>query len=408
MQEKAYRLGTHRTRTPGDTLRQLEPLLPALGITRVANVTGLDRVGIPVYNAFRPLSRSISVSQGKGSEPLAAKVSAIMESVESFHAELIQLETRPGSINDLERSLRLADTDTMAYASPTRLDRHTSIHWLEGVDLFDGQPRWLPLEPVSTDYRYPAPPGHGHFAANTNGLASGNSPSEAVSHAIYEVVERDAEALWSQRPGRQQALTGIDPDSVEDPNCRWLMKHFEEANLETAIWDLTSDIGLPCFTCLVLGDEQDWADPETGTGCHPSREVALARALTEAAQARATFIAGSRDDVGLSEYRFRQRRKRRAQALRQLHWHQPEIHFEKVPGYDNPDIDADLRLSLDLLERIGVEQVIAVDLTRDDFRLPVVKVVIPGLEGAFGHWHGAYIPGQRAREKLGLPLEMLG
>ena len=155
-----------------------------------------------------------------------------------------------------------------------------------------------------------------------------------------------------------------------------------------------------------MGNEHDWADPETGTGCHASKTVALARALSEAAQARATFIAGSRDDVGLPEYHRAARQKRRTQGLRQFAAHQPSRQFSQIANFQNAYIEDDLQLCLDQLENIGIRQIIVVDLTKPEFDVPVVKVVVPGLEGAYGHWHGAYVPGHRARELLDLPFDM--
>jgi len=408
MESKAYRLGTHRTLTPQDTLNRVQPLLKSMGITRVANITGLDRVGIPVFTSFRPQSRSISVSQGKGSEALAAKASAIMESVETFHAEAITRPLRYGSVNSLKEQLNLADTDRMARAGSEILGEDDTIFWVEGNNLLEGQSCWLPLEPVSEDHTPPYLKGSGYFAANTNGLASGNSLNEAICHAIYEVVERDAEALWNQQPDRVQAATGVDTDSIDDANCRWLLDRFRAANIEIKIWDITSDTKLPCYTCLAMGDDHDWADPEFGTGCHASKEVALARALTEAAQARATFIAGSRDDIGLSEYRDKQRRKRRLQGLKQLQTHQPARRFNELTSDDNTYMEDDLQLCLQRLLDIDIDQVISVDLGKPEFGLAVVKVVIPGLEGAYGHGNSAYVPGHRARSLLKLPFNIYG
>jgi len=57
-----------------------------MGITRLGNITGLDRIGIPVAVAVRPNSRSVSVSQGKGLELAQAMASALMEACEGFHA----------------------------------------------------------------------------------------------------------------------------------------------------------------------------------------------------------------------------------------------------------------------------------------------------------------------------------
>ena len=220
METKAYHLGTHRTRTPDDTFRQVQPLLKKMGISRFANITGLDRVGIPTYTAFRPQSKSISVSQGKGSSLAAAKISAIMESVETYHAEQLSHPLRYGSINALKDSIPLVDTALLARAGQQTLSSETPIFWIEGQDLIQQQSCWLPLEIVSTDYTLPAHNGCGYFAANSNGLASGNTFNEACNHAITEVVERDAEALWNQQSAHAQAETGLDESSIEDQNCR--------------------------------------------------------------------------------------------------------------------------------------------------------------------------------------------
>lgn len=91
---KGHRAGTDRTISPARTLERIAPLLSAMGITRVADVTGLDCIGIPVAFCCRPNSRALAVSQGKGLDLAAAKASAIMESVEGFHAERVSLPVR--------------------------------------------------------------------------------------------------------------------------------------------------------------------------------------------------------------------------------------------------------------------------------------------------------------------------
>src|SRR5580765_9053280 len=91
---KRFRDGTHRTVSPEETVARLQPLLPALGITRVANVTGLDLAGVPVVMVCRPNSRSVAVSQGKGIDLASARASGLMEAAELYHAETITLPLR--------------------------------------------------------------------------------------------------------------------------------------------------------------------------------------------------------------------------------------------------------------------------------------------------------------------------
>ena len=45
---KKYRAGTHRIVSPEETLESVRRYFPAMGITRVADITGLDVIGLPV------------------------------------------------------------------------------------------------------------------------------------------------------------------------------------------------------------------------------------------------------------------------------------------------------------------------------------------------------------------------
>ena len=90
-----------RIRSAQATLAAIEPRKHLFGITRVADVTGLDRVGIPVAIAIRPSARSVAVSQGKGIDLASAKVSALMEAIEVWHAENIEAPLVLASIADV-------------------------------------------------------------------------------------------------------------------------------------------------------------------------------------------------------------------------------------------------------------------------------------------------------------------
>ncbi|KYF86628.1 hypothetical protein BE20_00300 [Sorangium cellulosum] len=98
---KGYLAGTHRQVPPEETLRRVRRLMPVMGITRIANVTGLDNIGIPVVMVCRPNSRSLSVSQGKGLDLPTAQASGLMESVEAYHAERIDLPLKLASYEEL-------------------------------------------------------------------------------------------------------------------------------------------------------------------------------------------------------------------------------------------------------------------------------------------------------------------
>ena len=373
-----------------------------MGITRVANITGLDRIGIPTAVACRPVSRALAVSQGKGLDLDEARVGAIMESLESFHAERIALPLLFGSLADLRSTRRLAEVDRLPLVKSTVFHSHLAMLWVEGYDLLQHEPVWAPYEMVTLNFTLPSPPGSGCFQCTSNGLASGNHLLEAASHAICEVVERDATSLWEHQPESWRRSRRVDLATVDDPGCRDLLDRYARAGVNVAVWDATSDVGIAAFHCSIAERSPDplhFFYAARGSGCHPSRGVALSRALTEAAQSRVTYISGSRDNVYREDY---ERAHDSEQILsRQLAWqHQPARRsFREVPDRPSPTLRQDVLWELERLRAVGVTSVIALDLSLQPWGVAVVRVVVPGLEGVVDST--SYAPGARAQSLRG-------
>lgn len=394
---KVYRRGTHRARCPKETLDWIAPHLRTMGITRVASITGLDRIGVPVTMVVRPNSRSLAVSQGKGLDLVSSRVSAIMESVETFHAERIEYPLRLTSRDSLSKTTRVIDVERLPKSRERLFCNHARLLWIQGQELFTGDRLWLPHEAVHTDFTWPRPSGSGYFPANTNGLASGNNTLEAVAHALYEVIERDALALHLQ--GSFTDRRCIDADSIDDPDCRVVLDALVKANLQLRIWDVTSDTGVACFECLIMDPDERYADPEFGSGCHPDSKVALLRALTEAVQARTTFIAGSRDDYGPAAYTDVAREDRQRACWQLMQSEQKVTNFSEVTSTSFDTLAEDLAWVLTRLNAIGIDEVVWVDLSLKAIGIPVVRVVVPGLEGACKGASSDYVPGERVTQR---------
>jgi YcaO-like protein with predicted kinase domain len=396
---KGFWRGTHRAVAPSETLARFRPLASRMGITRLGNITGLDRIGIPVVVAVRPNSRSVSVSQGKGLDLSQAMTSALMEAIEGFHAEEVG-EGRHAAYRDLAPERRVVDPVTLC-TTGRPFDVNATISWLEGFDLLGQEPCWVPAEIVHTDYTRPL---DGYFLAGSNGLASGNHLVEAISSAVCELIERDAVAVWSAGGIRARAQRALDIASIDDPDCRALLAKYDDGGIDVQLWNVTTDIGIAAFVC----DIRDRAAHESGrlrhfhgAGCHPDRVIALTRALTEAAQSRLTYIAGIRDDLLPSEYEEPPTAEIVDALLDALRQETKPNSFRDIPTFVAADLGQDLRWELDRLCAARISRVVAVDLTRPDFGIPVVRVVIPGLEGDIRHPH--YVTGQRARRPASLP-----
>ncbi len=377
---KVWRDGTHRSVAPSETIRRVEQVRAAMGITRLADVTGLDAIGIPVVQAVRPNSRSISVAQGKGVSAEAARVSAMMEAIEGFHSERVSVPLVIGSWAELRVGHRIIDVAGLPRPSRSRFHADARILWVGATDLFDGLPTLVPFESVHTDYRLPLPTGSGCFAMTSNGVASGNHLLEALSHALCEVIERDGISMWIARSEHDDVR--LDPDTVDSPTCRELLDAYDRAGFDVAIWDGTSDIGVPVLIVAITDRSDGDLVPTFGAhgyGCHPNRDIALSRALTEAAQSRLTHIAGSRDDKTPAEYAYGLTPPVRSSIASQISG-TPRRPFQSVATVDFDTLNEDVDWLLDRLRAVGFGEVVYVDLTRPEIGIPVVRVVAPGLE----------------------------
>lgn len=397
---KRYRAGTHRGASPDETLARVRPFLPILGITRIANITGLDTIGIPVVMVCRPNARSLSVSQGKALDLLAARASGVMESIETWHAENIVLPLKLGSYDELRFTHRMANVVALPRLPFGGFNPDRRLLWIEGHDVVQGAPAWVPFEAVSLDFSLPLLGHTGTFLPGSRGLASGNNLLEAVSHGVCELVEHDATTLWHGLGEAAQQRTRLDLNTVDDPACREALDRYARAAIDVAVWETTTDIGIPAFRCAIADRCSSPLRPgffAGGMGCHPCRDVALLRALTEAAQSRVTFISGARDDVQPRVYEQLRDPEalRRTQATMRVSG--PRRSFRDVPTFDGETFDEDLRWTLDRLQAAGICEVVVVDLTRREFRVPVVRVLIPGLECL--HDTPGYVPGARARRQ---------
>ena len=366
--------GTFRARDAASTLAWLRPLLPRFGITRVANVTGLDRIGIPVWMCIRPNGRSLSVSQGKGLSPELAQASAVMESIESHHAEHMAPPALVGSYRAVRRHHEVVALRRFQPGIRWKAyDDGRPIWWTAGIDLTSEEEVLVPHVRLDLDWSRTHPDA-GLILGTSTGLASGNTRAEAMCHALFEVVERDAEWHWDRLPAKAQLASELDPDSVNAPMLRRLLDQFADACMSVRMWDMTSpEVGIPVYYCSI-----DDANPFGairrfgGSGCHLSKDIALSRALTEAAQSRLTFIAGSRDDLFPEEYVAQDLLDTRGKAATL------DFRTRKSPQLGQTFED-DLAITVDLLRGAGFSQVIAVDHTRAEFGVPVVSVVVPGM-----------------------------
>ncbi|MFJ7306068.1 YcaO-like family protein [Streptomyces sp. NPDC099088] len=374
LSDKALLLGTHRVLDADTTWKRIEPHLSRIGVTRLADVTMLDDIGIPVWQAVQPNAKSLSVSQGKGVSHELARISAVMEALECWHAEEGTESVLHSNFRDLEGELsyKMRELDL---EQPGLLTERVMLDWLEGVDLGSGHATLVPERCVTLDLSTAsafAPP---LFSVSSNGLASGNTLEEATLHALLELLERDlvASTTGGRSPNRPP-LARLDLTSVDGHCSAMVLEKLREAGVHVRVHDCGID-GLACFTAAIWSEELPYTF--TGSGCHFDRDVALSRALTEAAQSRLTAIAGTRDDLPPAIYRSlvasRSVPRPWSDSASEL------TSFEGARTIHRPFIADDIKAALSIIEQRAGRHPVRVDLTRQDIGIPVVRVIAPGL-----------------------------
>lgn len=371
----------HRVCDPAETVEIIRPHFDRMGITRLADVTGLDRAGVPVAQAVRPMGRSLSVSQGKGPSLDAAIASAMMEAAEGWHAENVDLPTRRTTAAQC-----LPSEVFGGFPCTGEFPGDKELTFVPAEDLMSGGASWLPIDLVHKDYT--RAPEDDRIVRTTNGLASGNTRDEAIASALHEVIERDAvadfEALSPEKRGRRRISSARAREL--DPTVQRLIDQSRASGFRFLFYDMTNDIGVSAVRADIgdlNSESQKGGGPRhrlfTGFGCHLSPKTALIRALTEAAQSRLTQIAGSRDD------------------LKSAHYLPPSIGLSAhilgqaadvlTHGFANFDyVDAsratakdDVDTLLSKLREAGRHHVLGVDLSRTDIPMHVMRIVVPGL-----------------------------
>ncbi len=379
-----YLEGTQRVFDPETTLSNTTPLLPKIGVTRIANITDLDRVGIPVFSAIRPSAAAgaISIYSGKGANETNARISAIMESFERCLAEQPEISTNlPGILLDAERTNDTYESLSENYPAlypgtlllPQPLPDSANIEWVMGYDLINDIEVFVPANAVFHPYN--PMDGNKLFRSNTNGLASGNTIEEAVLHGLLEVIERDALSIaeFTRNPGKEIVL------SENDGLNYGLKRKMEETGIKVKVWLLDSDVDIP--TVVAALDDTVLKDPALlvmGAGAHLSPEIAVTRALTEAAQSRVVQIHGAREDTDrervVRTFGYDHMRKMNGYWYEELE----KVRMDELKNSSSNTPAANIKTVLERLDGVA-DGAIIVNLSRG-VEIPVIRAIIPMFE----------------------------
>ncbi|MER5985405.1 YcaO-like family protein [Streptomyces sp. NPDC001787] len=360
--------GTIRARMPQETWEALAGRLPDYGITRLARLTDLDVIGLPTWTAIRPASLTLSASQGKGLTDELARLSAVMEAIELWHVEQPLPLTARGPAAEVAPDCPVGALPLNGPADDRALAR-VVWDWTPGTGLVRGTAVLMPLDLV----RRRAQRGDWSpdlLRATSTGLACGNTRDEALLHGLYEVIERDV--LHRDGLAAGSLRTWIDPRTVDDPAGRRVVEMVCRAGMSLELALVEGAYGLP--VCLAYLWSEGLPPVFAGGGCHSSPGIALTRALTEAAQSRLTFIAGTRDDLPSDTAPDAAAVFRPARSRGLVPWAQV------AEGFDSPtgSLAARVLVTATAVEQVTGHEPVALDLSQPQGPVHAVQVVCPG------------------------------
>jgi len=365
-------------------LRRLTEAMRQHGLTRLADQTGLDRLGVPCMAATRPNAATVTTHQGKGETLEAAALSALMEAAEYACAERPPVAVIHASCNRLTaKGARYLSPDaSLPAGEPLPSDK--AIGWMAGTDLVSGEAIFVPRDMVALADAEDMP----GLSQSTNGLAAGFDQDHARRHALCELIERDAMVLWGFRSDASAAATELNPYAFADAGIATLCEKARDRNIDVRLFDMTSDLAIPTIYAVMIDLQTDLKlGVSTGAACHPVAAIAARKALLEAAQTRVSLIAGVRDDIAEAEYE--RPLSTTLDLPRTATFRPPPQGLEMGRGPA-----AELAHVLKMLIEQGHSSIVAVAIGGAEMGIHVEKLFVPGLEDRLTNRH--WRPGTRA------------
>jgi bacteriocin biosynthesis cyclodehydratase domain-containing protein len=405
--------GGYRVVSPAETFERLKKhISPILGaVTSLKMFTGTGNEVAHSYSAghnFAMAGDSLALlkrnlrgqSGGKGRTDIQAKVGAVCEAIERFSGVWLGDEpvTRQ-AYRDLGPDVAVhpsellhfspaqvevrkswnADPSHRLHLVPDPLPDDAVIDWTSAWSLTHDRERLVPS--AYAWFGHPDLNERFYCAGDSNGNAAGNTVEEAIIQGFCELVERDAVAIWWYNRLQHPEF---DLDSLNDPYVETVRRFYADMGRSLWVLDLTTDLGVPVCAAISHRIGHPAEDILIGFGAHLDPRIAAVRALTEvnqflpaveqrAADGTTNYL---EDDVATLAW------WREAKVAEET-WltPNPDLPATTVTTYPTiagDDLAENVRTCVRLAEDAGLD-VIALDQSRPDLELKVVKVMVPGL-----------------------------
>lgn len=370
--------GGLRRESPAESLAQLSHLVsPVLGpVTHLSPMQGRHSGSHPVFSSgYLVVPRSATGGNafnrncaGKGCTLDQARMSALAEAIERssgvYRGDEALLQANLDELGDKaihpDQLQLFSEAQRARGLAPPRLAPQTQIAWTPAWSLTNERRRWVPLAYCYTEA--PDECGASYCRPSSNGSAAGLGLEEAILQGLFEVIERDAVAIWWYGRVRRPALS----------MSASVLYYFEGrradyAALGWSIWplDLTHDLGVPVVVVVAVHEPTDRL--ALGFGAHSDSALALRRAVSELDQVfdPQGSLASPWDGMA---------------ASRLVHlWPDPQAPATApAAAIISNNLKEHVTTWVRRLDEHRLETIV-VEKTRPDFGLRVAQVIVPGL-----------------------------
>lgn len=366
--------GVPRTRTAEETYNIAEALAEDTGMVDFPEITGKDRLGIPVWCTVRPREKLGKLTAGAGITDRDAQCAAMMGTIERYSA------TYSGGSMDIASYEEVGLTravDPEELILPRKPELGEKLHWVPGQDILHDERVYIPANAIYHPYD-PLGMANQLFRSDPNGLGAGSVAEEAIIHGIYEVIERDALSRAEKNHSLGKQFIPESGSSAET-----LLEIFTAEGIEVTMWLLDDTYGIP--TVAAVADDTVTRDPfmiMMAASTHPNPNVAAECTLLKLARNRALQI--FTEEVGIHAGRSSMVEKAGYERYKRINrfWFAdaPEISSENIPTTQYKATDEELTAAIAAVAP-HTDRICIADITRSP--LPVWRVVIPGFEVSY-------------------------
>ena len=379
-----YKSCCRRICTPRETIESLSknPNLNKLLLSNltIKRIDDSDILNIPVFRAITKDTKYMS--WGKGSTEDEAKASAIMELIEKYSmANYDKSLLKKGKFKEMSNAISRNEfplTNRQKQLYSTEQIDEWGINWIKGFSLTNNKEIYLPANlAVMNPLNLP------NDIIDNNGLGAGNSKEEAILHALCEVIERHLEAVIFYNKIKTKK---IDLSTIKNTELKGIINKFKNKGFEVYANDYTYNLGVPSISVFTY-KERDYSNinetdkyylPFVRTGTNTDPEIAMIRALTEIAQVRSLFLHRTISQ-NIDIVKAFDRHLETCQQELESRKNSEEMVLDKVKNISNDNIKKEINTIVAQLAEKDYE-VFVCDLTNKDLNIPVVRIIIRGIQ----------------------------